>query len=183
MERFVDELELVKPVGNVRQMGKVTVPKWIPPPQGVTKINAHAATSKNSNISAAAAVARDGAGNFLGASPLVWEGIVDAETVEAIACQEDLALASDLSLQNLRVASDGTNVARSILGKAMGPYGPVMQEINSRRRCFGRVEFIHEGRQSNVDAHRIARSAVLCSLGRHVWSLSPSDGVGKSYSV
>nr|TKW19887.1 hypothetical protein SEVIR_4G049000v2 [Setaria viridis] len=128
VERFVAELELVKPVGNVRQMGKVTVPKWIPPPQGVTKINVDAATSKNSNISAAVAMACDGGGNFLGASALVLKGIVDAETVEVIACREGLALASDPSLQNLRVASDCANV-----------------EINSRRRCFRRVEFIHEG--------------------------------------
>lgn len=100
----------------------------------VTKINVDASTLKNSNISVAATVARDGAGNFLGASTLVLEGIIDAEMVEAIACREDLALASDLSLQNLRVASDCANAVRSILGKGMGPYGPMIQETNTRRR-------------------------------------------------
>jgi len=35
--------------------------------------------SKNSNITAVAAIARDSAGVFLGASAMVLEGIIDAE--------------------------------------------------------------------------------------------------------
>lgn len=41
-------------------------------------------------------MARDDEGNFLGASSLVVEGNTDAKVVEAIACHEGLALASDL---------------------------------------------------------------------------------------
>ena len=40
-----------------------------------------------------AAIVRDSAGVFLGASAVVLEGITDAEIAEALACREGLALA------------------------------------------------------------------------------------------
>ena len=75
-----------------------------------------AAVSKNLRHSASATVTRDVGGNFLGASALVVEGNTDAEVVEAIACREGLALASDLGLQAARLATDCANAVRSIQG-------------------------------------------------------------------
>jgi len=66
---------------------------------GKAKINVDATVSKNSRRSASAIVARDEGGNFLGASTRAVEGNTDAEVVQAIACREGLALASDLGLQ------------------------------------------------------------------------------------
>lgn len=40
-----------------------------------------------------------------------------------------------------------------------------------------KVDFVHEGRASNVDAHRLARSFVSYVLGRHVWFLDLPHGV------
>jgi ribonuclease HI len=74
-------------------------PRWIKLPAGKAKINVDATVSKNSRRSASAIVARDEGGNFLGASTRAVEGNTDAEVVEAIACREGLALASDLGLQ------------------------------------------------------------------------------------
>jgi ribonuclease HI len=71
-----------------------------------------------------AAVAKDG-----GASVLVTQGITDPETMEAIACREGLALASDLAIRRLRLASDNINVVRSIRGEGKGTYGHIVQEI------------------------------------------------------
>jgi len=65
------------------------------PPPGLAKINVDAAMAKASDLSAAAAVARDEAGKFLGASVLVLEGITSLEVVETIACRVGLELASD----------------------------------------------------------------------------------------
>jgi len=62
------------------------------------KINVDVALAKNSGVVAAAAVARDIVGKFLGASVVVMEGLLEPNTVEAIACKEGLALASDLVL-------------------------------------------------------------------------------------
>ena len=62
------------------------------------KINVDVALAKNLGAVVAAAVARDFAGRFLGASAVVMEGSLEPETVEVISCKEGLALASDLLL-------------------------------------------------------------------------------------
>ena len=49
--------------------------------------------------SAAVAVARDEAGNFLGASLLVLDGLTNPEVVEMVACWEGMAPTLDLVLQ------------------------------------------------------------------------------------
>jgi hypothetical protein len=76
-----------------------------------------AAFSKNSGICSAVAIARDGEGRFLGVSALVLDGSFDPETVEAIACKEGLALAADLMLQKLRLATECASVVRALLVK------------------------------------------------------------------
>jgi hypothetical protein len=67
-------------------------------------------------------------GNFLGASALVLEGCEDPETPEVVPCHEGLALASDLDLQMLQVASDYVNTVRNIHGEGFGRYGPIVLE-------------------------------------------------------
>ena len=64
------------------------------------------------------------------------KGVSDPETMEAIACREGLALASDLGLQKLQLASDCANVVRSIRDNGLGQYGHIVQEINARAGAF-----------------------------------------------
>lgn len=59
-------------------------PRWIPPPHGVAKINVDAALLKSSRLASAAAVARDEAGVFLGASAVATPGITDPETMGSV---------------------------------------------------------------------------------------------------
>jgi hypothetical protein len=63
------------------------------------------------------------AGNFLGG---LCPGV---GVVEAVACREGMALAQDLSLHRIRVASDCVNAVRSIRGDGLGPCGPIVREI------------------------------------------------------
>ncbi|TVU50666.1 hypothetical protein EJB05_02045 [Eragrostis curvula] len=87
----------------------------------------------------------DTSGTFLGASTVVLSGITDPETMEAIAYREGMALASDLVLQNFRLASDNSSVIRRIReGMGMGPYRHIVREILARARDFRRTEFVHE---------------------------------------
>jgi len=62
------------------------------------KINVNAAISMNSSKALASAVARDSFGGFVGASVVVTKGISNPEIMEAVACRESLALATDLML-------------------------------------------------------------------------------------
>jgi hypothetical protein len=93
------------------------------------------------------------------------DGSFDLETVEAMACREGLALAADLMLQKLRLTTDCASVVKSIAGEGMRIYGHIIQEVKARRNDFIRVEFVHEHRDSNSDAHVIARSSIYKSLG------------------
>jgi hypothetical protein len=85
-----------------------------------------------------------------------------------IACREALTLASDLFLHKFRVGCDYINVVKSIYEEGMGLYGLIVKKINTRKATFFHVEFVHERRLSNMDAHRLARSSINLTLGRHV---------------
>ncbi|XP_071678677.1 uncharacterized protein [Lolium perenne] len=99
LERFVADLGQA----HAQQPWRATpgdggrVPRWLPPPVGVTKINVDAAVSKNTGLGAVAAVARDAEGVFCGASAVVFPGKTDAENLEALACREALSLARDIN--------------------------------------------------------------------------------------
>ena len=95
--------------------------------------------------------------------------------------QEGLALASELVLHDFRLAYDNAGVIKSIHEGSMSSYGHVVQEIRARSREFNFVDFVHEVRQSNVDAHNLARSSIYADYGRHVWFISPPDAVCTFY--
>ena len=112
---------------------------------------------------------------------MVLEGITNTETAEALACREGLALASDLLIQKLTLASYCTVVIKNLKGgAAMGVYGPVIREIRTGKEAFESVEFVHENRRFNGEAHSLARSSLYNSFGRHVWLLSPPDSICNS---
>jgi hypothetical protein len=94
-----------------------------------------------------------------------------------MACRQGLALAADLMLTAVRVASDCANAVRSMEGRNMSPYDQIMKEIQTKAHDFLLVDFVHENRKSNVDAHTLARSLISFDTGRHVWFLEPSFGI------
>ena len=131
VEKFLSELNMEKPWEESHRGELPPAPRWIPPPQGMMKINVDAALSKNSSMAVVAAVARDEAGIFQGASALVVTGVSSPEIAEALAGREGLALARDLGMQRITIASDCVNVVRSIQGPGMGLYGHIVQEIKA----------------------------------------------------
>ena len=187
IERFIADLELATPQveqkGRAQTQGSATpAPRWIPPsPQGTMKVNVDAALSKNSSTVTMAAVARNEAGRFQGASVVVMQGISDPETAEVMACREGLALASDLMLRKVRIATDCENAVRNMRGPGMGCHGHIIRELKEGMASFEKAEIVHESRASNFDAHRLAKSSMYKPLGRHVWLLSPPDGVCTNY--
>jgi len=42
---------------------------------------------------------------------------------------------------------------------------------------FLKIEFVHERRESNIEVHNLAKSAIYDSPGRHVWLVTPLMGV------
>ena len=105
---------------------------------------------------------------FFGALGVVLDGITEPEIAEAMACREGLALEADLMLTSVRLASDCANAIRNLEGRNMGPHGQIVKEIQTRAHDFLLVDFVHENRKSNVDAHTLARSLISFDTGRRV---------------
>jgi len=63
----------------------------------------------------------------------------------------------------------------------MGCHGHIIRELKEGMASFEKAEIVHESRASNFDAHRLAKSSMYKPLGRHVWLLSPPDGVCTNY--
>ena len=145
------------------------------------KVNVDAAISKNLRRALVAAIAWEQDGNFLGVSGVVLEGITEPETAEVIACREGLAPASDLMLTSFWLVPDYANAIRSMAWTDMGPYGQVVKEIKEEARDFVFVDFVHENRNSNVDAGILARSSISFNTDRHVWLLDPPSRICNSY--
>lgn len=116
----------------------------------------------------AAVVCRDRNGNFLGSSSLVIGGVDDPATLEAITCLEALALAEDLQLQHVIIASDVKQVVLDINSSSKGSYGAIISEIHLYSSLF-QCKFTYESRKVNVEAHKLAKFSLSLGLGRHVW--------------
>jgi ribonuclease HI len=142
--------------------------RWIASPMGVAKINVDAVVKKTRGIGSVAAVCWSSEGAFLIASAVVIHGMVEALTLEAVACEQALALA-DLQLTRIKVASDCVEVINSLDGIYMGKFSSVLHEIKSRSLDFAEASFVHERRASNTEAHGLARSSVSRDAGRHLW--------------
>ena len=127
------------------------------------------------HVGAAAAICRDREGNFLGSSILVVRGANDLATIEALACREAQALARDLSLQHIQVASDCKQVISHIKQGVGGNYGSIIREVTETARVFTACNFMFEPRSSNFEAHRLARYGITLPLGRHIWLGHPHD--------
>lgn len=99
---------------------------------------------------------------------MVIGGVDDPSTLETIACREALALAQDLQLQHMIIASDAKQVVQDINTGSRGGNGAIISEINSYSSLF-QCKFTFESRRANVEAHKLAKHSLSLGLGRHVW--------------
>jgi hypothetical protein len=129
---------------------------WIGPPANMAKINVDAAVAGRLGVGAIAAIARDTGGSYLGASSIGFRSITDPTTLEALAIRESLALADDLQLQSIQVASDCKVVIDDIKQKSGAAYDAIVHEIIEHSRSFTSCNFVHEFMSSNVEAHNLA---------------------------
>jgi hypothetical protein len=102
------------------------------------------------------AICRDETGAFVGGSVLAVPRICNPATLEAVACQEGLALAVDLNLRKLQVSSDCLEVIKSHV-LTNSSYFSILREIDMRRLAFENVSFSHDSRCSNTHAHNLVR--------------------------
>ena len=111
----------------------------------------------------------------MGSSAMVFPGVCDPATLETLACREALALAADLNIRQITIASDCKQVVGDIADGTGGQYSSIIREISQQRLEFERTIFRFEGRKSNLDAHILARFALSLDQGRHLWLNEPHD--------
>lgn len=89
-------------------------------------------------------------------------------TLEAQACNEAVALATDLHVHSICIASDCAEVVLNISSEALYQYAAILREINHCRGSFQALKFIHEKREYNGEAHSLAKVASSIPFERHV---------------
>ena len=135
----------------------VMKPRWIRPPENFAKIRVDGAVNRANDEGSFSAVCRDGDGTFLGSSVIRCAGITVPATLEALACREALALAQDLSLSHVIVASDSKVVVQDIKLGIGEMYATIVKEIRET------MELFHQ-RSSSLKAGK--------PIKRHIASLS-----------
>ena len=148
--------------------------QWLPPPLEHVKMNADAAVL-NGTVGAVAVVCRDIHGVFLGALAITFKHIHNPTILEVLAVREALAVAEDLYVQKIQVASDCKIVVDDINQKSGASYGAIIHEIIEYSSSFTSCTFVHEFRSSNVEAHNLAKHALKLGVGRHVWLGHPRN--------
>ncbi|XP_073355474.1 uncharacterized protein [Aegilops tauschii subsp. strangulata] len=160
--KYIRELNDCKPVEvkhNPVTRSSVRKPRWIRPPENFAKIRFDGAVNRANDEGSFNAVCRDGDGNYLGSSVIRCTGLTDPATLEALACREALALAQDLSLSHVIVASDSKGVVQDIKLGIGGMYATIVKEIRETMELFQECTVIFEGRETNQEAHSLAKHA------------------------
>ena len=103
------------------------------------------------------------------------DGITDPVTLEMLACREALSLAHDLLLTHVIIPSVCQEVVTNIKNNAGGLYWGIIKEIKDTSAQFTACPFIFEGRETNIEAHSLAKHTLGHSLGRHLWLLDPPE--------
>jgi hypothetical protein len=88
---------------------------------------------------------------------------------------EALALAEDLYLQKVEVASDCLTVI-DMEKPFEGRYSMILREIKSKFLEFNSMVSIHESTFSNSEAHFVAHITVASEIRCQVWLLQLPDG-------
>ncbi|KAI5009829.1 hypothetical protein ZWY2020_011966 [Hordeum vulgare] len=168
---YLADLEAVEKLGILAPTVRTPTHRprgWQQPSASLSKINADAAMSRNQRSGTVATVCRSHEGLFLGASIIVFGGTHDPPTLEALAVREALALAKDLNLQEIHVASDCKVVVDDIKQQNRATYGAIIHEIIEYGSFISCI-FVHEFRSLNLEAHNLAKHALRLGISRHVW--------------
>ena len=86
-----------------------------------------------------------------------------------------MAIAEDLYVQKIQVASDCKNVVDDINQGSSADHAAIIHEIIERSIVFHACNFIHNFRSLNFEAHNLTRHALSLGFGRRVWLGQPGD--------
>ena len=164
IRRFLEDLDIVESQKS-RPVPLSAAPRartWLPPEGEAVKFNCDGALSILGDKGAAAVICRDKSGKFLGASALVFEGLIDPASLEAHACSEALALARDLNVEELVIASDCLEVVTNINTRASPVYAPILHDIHTSMNLFSSVSSVWNVEKIISRPTRLQKELHLC---------------------
>ena len=106
---------------------------------------------------------------------MVFSHLSDPGTLEMLAIREALALADDIYVRRVHIASDCKVAVDDIQQQNKGSYGAIAHEIIQHRSEFEACNILHEFRSSNIKAHKLAKHALSLGVGRHAWLGQPNE--------
>ena len=95
--------------------------------------------------------------------------MVDPEILEAMASLETLFLAADLGCQRIVVATNCMATITHLKGEYKGPSAVTIQDIKQRMQDFTSVDYIHEKREMNLEAHKLSKAATTLPFRHPIW--------------
>ena len=105
----------------------------------------------------------DDDGRYLGSSSLVIRGIINVATLEAMTCGEALALAEDLMIQNVIIASDSKQVVNGIERGSSSTYGCIISEIKQQASLINHRFTFEGGHQTPMQIVWLSFQTLLIS--------------------
>lgn len=79
-------------------------------------------------------------------------------------CRGALALAEDLGVRQMKIASDCLSIVNDIHQSSGGRNASMIKEIGKWSKKFQEATFAHEGRRSNSEARNVACYALSFSF-------------------
>lgn len=105
-------------------------------------------------------------GNYKCYSTIFIEGIIQLETLEALACREAFTLAEDLYLSRIHIVTYCLATEKHIHGEYRGTSAMVISDIRANMANLREVRVMHEARDSIYEAQDPAKAAVSLNPGR-----------------
>lgn len=134
--------------------------KWSPPAEDYHKIHVDAAVLRQDTRGALATICRSHEGIFVGASAMVIQGMNDPEILEGLALREAFSLAGDLNIKKVQVVTDCKSLVNNLNIDYRGPSSVIIRDIKTSMWSFEDAKVEHEMRESNEEAHSLAKAAL-----------------------
>jgi hypothetical protein len=134
---------------------------WLPPDQGVTKINVDASFTEASHEGATGAAVRGHDGQLIRAQALWYSHTSSAFSMEAIAIRDGVRLACGMGLQHVIIESDAQTVVQlwKNQGGGRSEIAGILHEIDDTSKVFQSFTVRYIGREANQLAHLCAARA------------------------
>jgi len=134
---------------------------WIPPPEGVIKVNWDAALNVAKGWIGHGIIARDSNGFCMGARSITQQVRTDPKTAEIMAALQAMQFSKDASFWEVIFEGDATQVVKEILSDPplFSKAGHFIESIQQERHHFRSTKFQAIPRDCNMAAHHLAKMA------------------------